>query len=102
MKPVLAAMFVMSLCYPAGASGYSFLPREIAEQEAMVYEYLYWENFTTPMSISHFHRYNATHTSCLVRWEEGGYLDFSRDYVSLHHGEVVVHPANFEVWLNSP
>lgn len=103
MKRVLAIVFVIGLCLPAGAAGYSFLPKEVAEQEAMVYEYLYWDNYTMPMSVAHFHRYNATHTSMLVRWEYDGYLCFSRDYVSLRHGEVVVHPASsFETWRVSP
>jgi hypothetical protein len=102
VKRILAVVFTICLCLPAGATAYSFLPKEISEQEAMVYEYLYWDNYTMPMSVSHFHRYNATHTSCLVRWEYDGYLYFSRDYVSLHHGEFVVHPATFELWRNSP
>jgi hypothetical protein len=55
-----------------------------------------------PMSVSHFHRYNATHTSCLVRWKYDGYIYFRRDYVSLQHGELAVHPATFESWRNSP
>jgi hypothetical protein len=41
VKRVLALVFVICLCLPAGASAYSFLPKEIAEREAMVYEYLY-------------------------------------------------------------
>jgi hypothetical protein len=78
-----------------------FLPKEIAEREVVVYEYLDWDNFTMPISVSRCHRYNATHVSCLARYELNGYLDFSRDYVSLSHGEPVVHPAGWESLLIS-
>jgi hypothetical protein len=37
----------------------------------------------------------------LARFELNGYLDYSRDYVSLHHGEPVVNPGSFESLLIS-
>jgi hypothetical protein len=104
MKRVLAVAFLVCVCLPAGASAQgAFLPNETAEREVMVYEYLEWDNFTMPISVSQCHRYNATHVSCLARYELDGYLDFSRDYVSLSHGEPVVHPAGWEsVLISSP
>jgi hypothetical protein len=72
------------------------LPKEIAEQEVMVYEYLYWDNLSMPISVSQCHRYNATRVSCLARYELNGHLDFSRDYVHLSRGEPVVRPGSFE------
>ena len=97
--PVLLAVCV-SLTTAASAHG-SFLPEAVAEQEVEVYEYLYWNNFTMPMSVSQCHRHNATHVSCLARWELDGYIAYSRDYVSLHHGEPVVDPGSFESILIS-
>jgi hypothetical protein len=94
---VLAIVSLVCLCLPAGASAHgAVLPKEIAEREVEVYEYLYWDNFTMPISVSQCHRYNATHVSCLARFELNGDLDFSRDYVHLHHGEPVVDPGSFE------
>ena len=102
MKRVLAVALLTCFCLPTGASARGpFLSKVIAEREVAVYEYLYWDNFTMPISVSRCHRYNATHVSCLARFELSGYLDFSRDYVSLLHGEPVVHPASFESWLIS-
>ena len=102
MKRVLAVALLICFCLPTGASARgAFLSKEIAEREVEVYEYLYWDNFTMPISVSRCHRYNATHVSCLARFELNGYLDFSRDYVSLLHGEPVVHPASFESRLIS-
>ena len=99
---VLAVMSLVCLCLPAGASAHgAVLPKDIAEREVEVYEYLYWNNFTMPISVSQCHRYNATHVSCLARFELNGLLDFSRDYVSLHHGEPVVDPGSFESLLIS-
>jgi|GEM_PF-2633955 len=102
MKCVLAVMLLICLCLPAAASAQSgFLSKEVAEQEVMVYEYLYWENTTMPISVSQCHRYDATHVSCLARFELNGYVDFSRDYVSLRQGEPVVDPGAFEALLAS-
>jgi hypothetical protein len=102
MKRVLAVAWLICVCLPAGASAHgAFLSKEIAEREVAVYEYLYWDNITMPISVSQCHRYNATHVSCLARYELRGYLDFSRDYVSLSHGEPVVHPATSESHLIS-
>ena len=97
MKRVLAVAWLICFCLPAGALAHgAFLPKETAEQEVIVYEYLYWDNLTMPISVSQCHRYNATHVSCLARYELNGYLDFSRDYVHLSHGEPVVQPGSFE------
>lgn len=97
MKRVLAAALLTCVCLPAGASAHgAFLPKEIAEREAIVYEYLYWDNLTMPISVSQCHRYNATHVSCLVRFELSGALNFSRNYVHLYRGEPVVDPGAFE------
>jgi hypothetical protein len=102
MKRVLAVMVLMCLCLPAAASAQSaYLSKEVAGQEVMVYEYLYWENTTMPISVTQCHRYDATHVSCLARFELNGYLDFSRDYVSLRRGEPVVEPGAFEALLVS-
>jgi len=102
VRRVLVIVSLLCLCLPAVASARgTFLPKEIAEREVVVYEYLYWEDFTMPISISQCRRYNATHVSCLARFELRGYLDFSRDYVSLYHGEPVVDPGSFESRLIS-
>jgi len=102
MKRVLAAMLLIGLCLPAAASAQgAYLAKEVAEQEVVVYEYLYWENTTMPITVSQCHRYDASHISCLARFELNGYLNFSRDYVSLRHGEPVVDPGSFEALLMS-
>jgi len=102
MRRVLTVVLLVCLYLPAAVSAHgAFLPKEVAEQEVLVYEYLYWENLNMPISVSQCHRYNATHVSCLARYELSGYLDFSRDYVSLHHGEPVVDPGSWESRLIS-
>ena len=100
MKRVLAVIWITCLCLsalPAAASAQGeFLTKEVAEQEVVVYEYLYWNNLTMPISVSQCHRYDAGHVSCLAQFELNGALDFSRDYVRLSRGEPVVDPGSFE------
>ena len=94
---VLAVVSLACLCLPAGASAHgAVLTKEVAEREVEVYEYLTFNNFAMPMSVSQCHRYNATRVSCLARFEVNGDLNFSRDYVHLQHGEPVVDPGAFE------
>jgi len=102
MKRVIAAAWLICFCLPAGASAHgAVLSKEIAEREVIVQEYLYWNNLTMPISVSQCHRYNTARVSCLARFELNGYLNYSRDYVSLHHGEPVVDPGSFESLLIS-
>ena len=79
MKRLFPVLLAVCFSFPAAASAYgSFLPKAVAEEEVQVYEYLYWDNFTMPMSVSQCRRHNATHVSCLARWELDGYIIFAQ------------------------